>query len=301
MSARGPQGRVTFGAVLANREFRALYAAQALSVVGDQLARIAVALLVFHRSHSPLLTALTYAATYLPWLVGGPLLSVYADRLPRRRMMIFCDLARCVLILAIALPHVPMAVALIDITVVSLLQPAFNAARSAMLADILPEADAYATGVALSATNNQLGQVFGFAVGGALVAAISTTGAVLTDSVSFVVSALLVARGVTARPAMAGRDPASPTSRREAVDFVLGNTSVREAILVAYLVVAATIAPESVAVPYAASHGGGDATAGLLTAAVPFGTMLGAIGLSRWLGQRRAVPLMRPLAALTAL
>ncbi|MBV9293802.1 MAG: MFS transporter, partial [Frankiales bacterium] len=212
-----------------------------------------------------------------------------------------CDLARCVLILAIAVPHVPMVVALIDITVVSLLQPAFNAARSAMLADILPEADAYATGVALSATNNQLGQVFGFAVGGALVAAISTTGAVLTDSVSFVVSALLVARGVTARPAMAGRDPASPTSRREAVNFVLGNSSVREAILVAYLAVAATIAPESVAVPYAASHGGGDATAGLLTAAVPFGTMLGAIGLSRWLGQRRAVPLMRPLAALTAL
>src|SRR5438309_10744808 len=90
--------RVTFRDVLANREFRAMYAAQALSVVGDQLARIAVALLVFSRSHSALLTALSYAVSYLPWVVGGPLLAGYADRLPRRSVMIATDLVRIVLV-----------------------------------------------------------------------------------------------------------------------------------------------------------------------------------------------------------
>ena len=49
--------------ILANREFRAMYVAQALSVVGDQLARIAVALIVFSRSHSALLTAVSFGAT----------------------------------------------------------------------------------------------------------------------------------------------------------------------------------------------------------------------------------------------
>ena len=43
MSEPATARRVTFRDVFANREFRAIYVAQALSVVGDQLARIAVA------------------------------------------------------------------------------------------------------------------------------------------------------------------------------------------------------------------------------------------------------------------
>ena len=56
-----------------------------------KLARIAVAWIVFQRTHSPLLTGISYAVTYLPWLIGGPLGSVYADRHPRRLVMIVCD------------------------------------------------------------------------------------------------------------------------------------------------------------------------------------------------------------------
>src|SRR5438477_4773422 len=64
MSQAAMPRRVTFGDVLANREFRAMFAAQALSVVGDQLARIAVAILVFQRSHSALLTGVSYGISY---------------------------------------------------------------------------------------------------------------------------------------------------------------------------------------------------------------------------------------------
>src|SRR3954454_1497390 len=107
MSQAAVTPRVTVRDVLADREFRAMYAAQALSVVGDQLARIAVAVLVFNRSHSALLTAVSFAVPYLPWVVGGPLLAGYADRLPRRTVMIASDLIRVVLVLAIAVPGMP--------------------------------------------------------------------------------------------------------------------------------------------------------------------------------------------------
>src|SRR3954452_19694812 len=107
MSKAAVAPRVTVGDVLANREFRALYVAQALSVVGDQLARIAVALLVFDRSHSALLTAVSFAVSSLPWVVGGPLLAGYADRLPRRSVMIACDLVRVVLVLGVVIPGMP--------------------------------------------------------------------------------------------------------------------------------------------------------------------------------------------------
>jgi len=55
--------RVTFGAVLRVAEFRALWIAEAQSMAGDQLARVALSVLVFDRTGSPSLTALSLSAT----------------------------------------------------------------------------------------------------------------------------------------------------------------------------------------------------------------------------------------------
>jgi hypothetical protein len=75
---------VTFREVFADREFRAIWLAELASIAGDQFARVALTVIVFHRTGSPLLTALTYAASYLPWLIGGLFLSSLADSYPRR-------------------------------------------------------------------------------------------------------------------------------------------------------------------------------------------------------------------------
>lgn len=61
----------TFGAVFAVPEFRVLWRAQVLSVVGDQLARVALSVLTFHRTGSPLLTGAVDAMSYLPAVAGG--------------------------------------------------------------------------------------------------------------------------------------------------------------------------------------------------------------------------------------
>lgn len=80
-SAAGRSGP-TWSAVLADREFATLWVAYALSLAGDQLARVALAVLVFDATGSPAVTALAYAVTFLPWLVGGPLLAGLGDRYP---------------------------------------------------------------------------------------------------------------------------------------------------------------------------------------------------------------------------
>ena len=54
-----------------------------LSFAGDQFAQVAIAILVYGRTHSPFLTALAYALTYLPPIAGGPLISgLYAVQGP---------------------------------------------------------------------------------------------------------------------------------------------------------------------------------------------------------------------------
>src|SRR3954471_13766207 len=201
MSEAAPTRRVTFGDVLANREFRAMYIAQALSVVGDQLARIAVALLVFNRSHSALLTAVSFGVSYLPWVVGGPLLSGYADRLPRRSVMIVSDIVRAVLVLGIVIPGMPTAGLLVLVTLVALMEPPFGAARAALLPDVVGEGESYAVASALSNTTNNFGVVAGFAVGGALVATIGVSTSIVLDSFTFLLSAWVIARRVKSRPA----------------------------------------------------------------------------------------------------
>ena len=85
MNGGEPSG---FAAALANREFRTLWAAEAQSVVGDQLAKVALAVVVYSRTGSAGLTALSYAAMLLPALVTGPLMSGLADAYPRRTVMI---------------------------------------------------------------------------------------------------------------------------------------------------------------------------------------------------------------------
>jgi len=91
----GPGGaarpRATFGQVFAVGEFRALWASVVLSAAGDRLALVALTLLVYDRTRSPLLAAAAYAAGYLPWVIGGLFLSDVADRRPRRTVMVGCD------------------------------------------------------------------------------------------------------------------------------------------------------------------------------------------------------------------
>ena len=84
--------RTTFRDVFAVTEFRALWLAQLLSVIGDQLARVALTILVYDRTRSALLAAITFVAGIVPAFLGGVTLAWLADRYPRRRVMIACDL-----------------------------------------------------------------------------------------------------------------------------------------------------------------------------------------------------------------
>jgi len=65
------QAATTFRDVFAVAEFRALWAAQLLSVIGDQLARVALTVLVYDRTRSALLAAVTFVASIVPTFVGG--------------------------------------------------------------------------------------------------------------------------------------------------------------------------------------------------------------------------------------
>jgi MFS family permease len=299
----GP-GKATFGQVFAVTEFRALWLAQLLSVAGDQFARIAMTVLVYDRTRSALLTALTYAVTFLPWLVGGVALSGLADRLPRRQVMIFCDLARLVLVsamVAVSLAGTAFSLwAMVALLfAVTLLDSPFKSARSALVPDILA-GEKYVVGTAVTQMTFQAGQVAGFALGGVAVAALGARPALVMDAGTFAVSALLLWVWVQPRPAAAaagGTRPSPWADMARGMRLVFGDRVLRSLMLFGWLITFYVV-PMGLAAPFAARFSGLPlATAtGLVFAAIPFGTAVGAFLLGRLAGIGRRQRLMGPLA-----
>lgn len=287
--------------VLRDRVFQALTLGLFVSLAGDQIARVALSVLVYDRTSSATLTGLTYALSYLPTVVGGPLLAGLADRRPRRSVMIACDLVRVVLVLLMAIPAMPLPVLLGLLAAVTLCEAPFDAARGAMMPDILP-GERYAIGGAISQVVLQAGMVAGFAAGGALLIVASPHELLALDAITFLVSALLIRSVPHGRTAAADlRDsPASPLADlRVAVGAVFPSPHLRPLLLLAWAMSAAAVAPEALAVPYARTADAGSTAVGLLLAAGPIGNVLAGLVLAR-LPEPRRVPLLWPLSVLAA-
>ncbi|MGA5764050.1 MFS transporter [Nonomuraea bangladeshensis] len=265
--------RPRFREVLEVREYRALWLSGLVSRAGDQLARVALAVLAYDLTRSAAVTTITYALTFVPSLVGGPLLGGLADRCPRRRVMIVCDTIRALLMAAMAAPGLHFAVVCVLLFAVQLIDAPEKAARIATTPDVLGER-LYTTGVTLHQFTSQVAAIAGFGLSGLVVAAIGARPALLLNSLSFALSALVVMMRVRERPAW-------PTGRVMSLRYMSGGirtiTSDRRlrALLAFALLAAFSIAPEALAVPYADAVGGGTVAAGVLLCSIPAGSLLG--------------------------
>nr|CTQ90519.1 hypothetical protein [Kibdelosporangium sp. MJ126-NF4] len=290
--------------VFASSEFRAVWMADLLSVAGDQIARVGLAVLVYTRTNSAALTALTYALTFLPALFSGPL-STIADRVPRRTFMITADLTRAALVASMAIPGIPLPALSALLLLTQILDPPHAAARSAALRDIFPMSTAdpddtrYRSAESIRTVTSQIAQLAAFPSGG-LLAAINPQVALAGNALTFVVSAALV--GVFLHRVPPTVKPGRSTywkAIRDARGTLRHNPRIRAIAAMAALA-GLTVVPEGLAIPYAADAGGNPAAAGLLMAADPLGNTLGAAAvpfLSAKLQQR----IMAPLIAVTGI
>jgi MFS family permease len=291
--------RATFRDVFAVREFRALWFSMVLSVAGDRLALVALTLLVFDRTRSPLLTALVYASGYVPWVIGGLFLADVADRRSRRTVMVACDVVRTFLVAAMAIPHMPIGALVVLLFATTMFAPPFESARAAITPDIL-QGERYALGTAVIQTTFLAAQVLGAVGGGLAVAFVGVRPALIIDAVTFALSGLLIGLGTRARPAVRpGAAQASPLARMaDGMRLVFGDQALRTLVLFGWLVAFYTI-PEGIAAPYAARLGGGSIATGLVLASTVLSTTIGTPLFTRLVRPRRRLALMGPLAMLT--
>lgn len=262
------------------RAFAVLYGAETLSIVGDQLARIALAVLVFERTGNTAATALTYATTFLPAIFGGFLLAGIGDRVSRRAVMIGCDIVRAVLFLLMCVAGLPIWALLVLLIAAVFVGPAFSASEvSYLAAKLSPEQFRAATGVRMM--TSQAAQVGGFAIGGIVVSVLGPRGALLADAATFAISALVVAialrrggtRSATHPPTSA---PALRPDRLEDEFAGLWRNERLRALLALTALAGFFIVPEGLAVPFGRDVSASTVVTGLLLASIPLGGLLGA-------------------------
>ncbi len=292
--------RATYREVFAVREFRILWSSVILSTAGDRLALVALTLLVFDRTHSPLLTAAVYAVGYVPWVIGGLFLAELADRYPRRSVMVVCDASRAVLVAVMVVPHVPLGALVALLFAATMFAPPFDSAKASITPDIL-HGERYVLGTAVLQTTLLTGEVLGAVGGGVAVAFIGVPRSLAIDSATFVLSGLLVRLGLRARPPAARPESArpSPVARmRDGFRLVFGDQALSTLLLFGWLIVFYTV-PAGIAAPYVARIGGGPIATGAVIASTALGTMLALPPFTRFVRPRQRVNVMGPLAVLT--
>jgi MFS family permease len=296
---RAPEARSSYREVFAIGQFRALWSAQVLSFAGDQFAQVAIAILIYGRTHSPFLTAVAYALTYLPPIAGGPLLSGLADLFPRRRVMIVCDLFRVATVGLMAIPSMPFAALCVLLFCTVLTGVPFLSARAALMPDVLP-GDTFVLGSAVGNITYQASQILGFVAGAVVVAVLDPHKTLGIDAVTFGLSALIALAGVRSRPAPGrpGTARASLWSVSAGVRIVFGSRLLLTLLLFGWLA-GFYIVPEGLAAPYARSLHGNALTVGLLMAAVPLGMVIGAFLISRIAVPSARIRMMGWLAVLS--
>jgi MFS family permease len=283
----------TFRDVFAVSEFRVIFASFSVFMIGETVKMLALSVLVYERTGSGLLAALAYVTGFLPHALGGVFLLALADRWPARAMMVGYDLLRMVMVAVLAVGALSPSAMLGLVAVVALFGPVSNAARTALLPEVL-HGDAYVLGRSLLSVASGGTQVAGFAVGGLLLGLVGPYGALWLTAVTCGLSALLVRIGLTRRPArihyapMTTDKPARGAVREtlRVNRSLLADRRIRGLLLAQWLPGSLLVGAEGVAVPYAADLGPG-ASAGVLLMAGAGGMLVGDLLVGRFVAPAR--------------
>lgn len=272
-------------------EFRALWLAEAQSVFGDQLAKVALTILVFDKTNSSLLAALVYALSYLSALAGGLGLSQLADRFPRRTLLVTCTAAQAVLVGLMAIPGMPIPVLCALVFLVGLIQAPALAAQNAVNREIFTDDELYLRSQDLRGITTNSLMLFGLAGGGVLAVTIGTTWALSVNALTFLVSAVLVRRYLHNRKAAGHKENGWFGAAR----WVFGNSQMRVLLTLSWLV-GFVVVPEGLVAPLAKELDASNAAVGWLLAADPLGFVFGTYVLSRFVSARHRVKIVGVLA-----
>ena len=271
-------------APLRSADYRRLWIGQVVSVVGDKINQIAMAIVVYAVTGSMLQMGIMLGVTALPAALIGLPAGAYVDRWNRRITMLVADLVRAVVVLMIPLV-IPFGVVWVYVLafVASTVALFFVPAKRSLIPDLVDPEELMAAN-SLDNASEAVAELAGLAAGAVVVALLGYRWAFRFDALTFVVSAIMILliryRQPAAEKPAEGHDIFGETMA--GVRAILDNDVLRQ--LSGVYVASALFASASIAVCYALAldryHAGAPGLA-MLDAATAVGILLGSVLVAR--------------------
>ena len=173
--------------------FAKLYLAQTISLLGDAFTWIGIALLAFEfggiESAKILATALTLRVT--AFIIFGSYAGVLADRINRKAIMIFTNMARMLIVFSMAFVTNTWQLYVL-IFMLNIFNAFFTPSYKACIPQLIKNKDNYANAITLSNATWQLLGMLGPGLAGALAVWLGSRQIFIFDAASFIISSVLV-------------------------------------------------------------------------------------------------------------
>ncbi|MBB4905977.1 MFS transporter [Actinophytocola algeriensis] len=285
--------KATYGQVFAVTQFRVIFAGRLLGVMSDTLRSVALAVLVFRQTASPLLTAMAFTIGFLPQAAGGLFLAAMADRFSPRTLIATGYALQCAVGLLLAFGHLPVVASLLLVAAVACLTPVTTGAAGRVMAEVLT-GDTYVLGRSLSYLVAVAAQMVGMAAGGVLVGWLGVERTMLVTAgahlLASVISRLFLSRTEVVRQ---GGSIVRRTFQGNAA--LVAAPGVTKLIMVQCLPAAYLAAAGSLLIPYAAQRAFDPRETGILLAATSVGMLIGDVVVGRAFAPATRERLVLPL------
>ena len=211
-----------------NRDFRLLWLGETTSAFGSSVTGVAFPLIAALTLHADTFTVgLLAAVAWAPWLLLGLPAGAWVDRLPRRTVMLTCDIASAVLYLSIPIAEFLGILTITQLIVVAVLAGVatvfFTPAYRSYLPALVDKADLVTANARLQAGQSSA-QVVGPGASGLIGQFLGLVTGLVLDAASFVVSAICLAAIRTPEPRLPTTDrPPLRTQIADGLRFVAGD------------------------------------------------------------------------------
>ena len=270
---------------LRHRNFKLYFAGQGISIIGTWMTRMATTWLVYRLTHSALLLGVVGFAGLIPTFALAPFAGVWIERVDRRRLLVWTQVAAAAQSLVLAALTLARVVTLGEILALAVFQGLVNAfdapLRQIFVGQMVDDREDLGNAIALSSSLANGARLVGPAIAGLVIAAAGEGGCFLVDGLSYlaVIASLLMMR---IPPLAAGPGRAGMFEQiREGWRYVSGVRPIR-AILLLSALLALVGYPYSILLPVFAGQvlHGGPATLGWLTAASGIGALGSGVSLA---------------------
>lgn len=178
--------------MLRDGTFLRFWAGSSVSTIGNQVTVLALPWLVLQLTQSPFQLGIVGALEFVPFLVFGLIVGVYADRWDRRLILLIADLVRFLVLVSVPLAALLHVLTLVQLYLVAFIAGTarvwFEVAHYSLIPALVSPARVVEANSSLEVTDG-VSNLVGPSLGGLLIRLFGAANALLADALSFLLAA----------------------------------------------------------------------------------------------------------------